>query len=201
MHDLQQGACRRFGHHARLAARLGRTRDGLGLSVGADVVQRQAWRVVHAVGCDGGEARSELDWCDRQALAERVRGKFDFAPVRDRPQDSTALARQAEIGRSPKTEAVESAPQRLFANAPGDFHRADVARILEHLGGREHALGVIVANVELADGHLAHLAVETVLGANLAGVQGGSEGKRLKRRARFERVGDGAVACAALGRV
>ena len=60
---------------------------------------------------------------------------------------------------------------------------------------------MVVANVELAHHQLAHLAVEFVLGPDLARVEGRGEGEGLERRAGLEGVRDGAVARAALGRV
>jgi len=46
--------------------------------------------------------------------------------------------------------------QGFFADAAGDFYRADVARILVDLGRGQHSLGVVVADVEFAHLHLPH---------------------------------------------
>ncbi len=121
---------------------------------GADHARDDPRLPVDAAARDGADPRDHLQRRHRDPLPERDVGEPDVAPLVDRPHHAGALARQADPGRVSEPEPPERVGEGVASEAPRDLGGADVARKLEHLGDRQHAVPVGVVDRVLADHHL-----------------------------------------------
>ena len=106
---------------------------------------------VAAVG-DRVHRRRHLQRRHADLVAHRDRGERAVVQLRGVPDDARALAGKVGRGRPAEAEAVDVQAQALGPEPQADLDRADVARLDDDVGEREHA---VVVAFELVDDALA----------------------------------------------
>ena len=188
-HHVDHRRRRRLRHRTASLAERQRLPWAVGRAARADEARRHP----DAAVAERRDRRGELHGRDRDALAVGGGGGVDRPPARHVAQQAARLVGEAAAGAGAEAEATQRVVVAARAHPLADHHRAHVARHAQDAGHVEHRLGVQVAD-RLARHAQPAAQVEHLVAAHHARLERRRDHEGLERRARLDRVGEGARA-------
>jgi hypothetical protein len=199
---LGGGAARACGQAQHLAHRArGLGSDHAQAGRGGCVLLEHRHRDHLAVACEHGVGARELEQAGRQAVAVAHRRLLDRAPGLVRTQPTAHRAGELQL----RSLAEADLRVQLPHLAPVHLHRqldgADVTRLLDHLGHRQRAVRMRVADRAAGDGDAAGRRADRRGRRDAARLERPGDDEGFHRRAGLEGVGQRAVAQLRAGEV